>query len=93
MGFINIYSSIDIELKLYCLNVGKQRFSVLEESDCPWKSGSLWTTMALYMFNLHIPLGYGGLSIVANLLDQHVLHPQTQVSAFILFVAHLLSNV
>ncbi|KAL5793781.1 hypothetical protein ACOSP7_002375 [Xanthoceras sorbifolium] len=52
-------------------------FSVLA-SDCPWKSGSIWSTMALYMLNLHIPLGYGGLSIVAYLLDEPVLNSQTQ---------------
>ncbi|TXG55177.1 hypothetical protein EZV62_020433 [Acer yangbiense] len=52
-------------------------FSVLA-SDCPWKNGSIWSTIALYMFNLHIPLGYGGLSIVTSLLEEPVLDPQTQ---------------
>ncbi|KAL5861109.1 hypothetical protein ACOSQ3_002413 [Xanthoceras sorbifolium] len=57
--------------------LSKQGFSVLA-SDCPWKSGSIWSTMALYILNLHISLGYGGLSIVAYLLDEPVLNPQTQ---------------
>ncbi|MBA0698864.1 hypothetical protein Goari_000547 [Gossypium aridum] len=55
-----------------------QGFSVLT-SDIPWKTESLWSTMALYMFNLHIPLGFGGLSIVSYLLHQPVLDPQTEM--------------
>ncbi|OMP07381.1 CAAX amino terminal protease [Corchorus olitorius] len=54
-----------------------QGFSVLK-SDIPWKTGSLWSTMAVYMFNLHIPLGFGGLSIVSYILHQPVLGPQTE---------------
>ena len=53
-------------------------------SDIPWERGNIWSTMALYMFNLHIPLGIGGLSIVANVLHQPVLDPQTEVSKFLL---------
>ncbi|PQM36405.1 uncharacterized protein Pyn_11615 [Prunus yedoensis var. nudiflora] len=34
-------------------------FSVLA-ADAPWDHGSLWSTMAFYMFNLHIPLSFGG---------------------------------
>lgn len=52
--------------------------------DIPWERGSIWSTMALYMFNFHIPLGIGGLSIVANVLHQPVLDPQTEVSEFLL---------
>ncbi|KAK1567609.1 hypothetical protein Q3G72_014252 [Acer saccharum] len=64
-------------------------FSVLA-SDCPWKSGSIWSSMALYMFNLHIPLGYGGLSIVASLLEEPVLDPQTQaVSLLVVLMLEL----
>ncbi|MBA0751638.1 hypothetical protein Gogos_000550 [Gossypium gossypioides] len=55
-----------------------QGFSVLT-SDIPWKTESLWSTMALYMFNLHVPLGFGGLSIVSYLLHQPVLDPQTEM--------------
>lgn len=38
------------------------------------------------MFNLHIPLGIGGLSIVAYLWHRPVLDPQTEVSYFILIM-------
>nr|TKR86040.1 uncharacterized protein D5086_0000241950 [Populus alba] len=55
-----------------------EEFSVLS-LDIPWERGSIWSTMALYMFNFHIPLGIGGLSIVANVLQQPVLDPQTEV--------------
>uniref|UniRef100_A0A2C9UWT1 CAAX prenyl protease 2/Lysostaphin resistance protein A-like domain-containing protein n=1 Tax=Manihot esculenta TaxID=3983 RepID=A0A2C9UWT1_MANES len=52
-------------------------FSALS-SDIPWERGSIWSTMAIYMFNLHIPLGIGGLSIVAYLWHRPVLDPQTE---------------
>ncbi|XP_065873443.1 uncharacterized protein [Euphorbia lathyris] len=55
-----------------------QGFSALA-SDIPWEKGDIWSIMAMYMFNLHIPLGIGGLSIVAYLLHQPVLDPQTEV--------------
>ncbi|EEF44454.1 prenyl-dependent CAAX protease, putative [Ricinus communis] len=77
---------------LYCSSVPKfslsfnllwrvnfeQGFSVLS-SDIPWERGSIWSILAIYMFNLHIPLGIGGLSIVAYLLQQSLLDPQTEV--------------
>ncbi|KAJ4729827.1 CAAX amino terminal protease family protein [Melia azedarach] len=59
-------------------------FSVLA-SDIPWESGSTWSTMAFYIFNLHIPLGYGGLSIVAYILHQPVPDPQTQALSLLVF--------
>ncbi|GKU96478.1 hypothetical protein SLEP1_g9709 [Rubroshorea leprosula] len=59
-------------------------FSALP-SVVPWETGSLWSTLAFYMFNLHIPLGYGGMSIIAYILHQTVLDPQTQaLSLFVL---------
>ncbi|KAB1210000.1 hypothetical protein CJ030_MR6G023549 [Morella rubra] len=33
--------------------------------------------MAFYMFSLHIPLSFGGLSVVAEILREPVLDPQT----------------
>ncbi|ESR60590.1 hypothetical protein CICLE_v10017817mg, partial [Citrus x clementina] len=60
------------------LSMVKDDFSVLA-SDIPWESENVWSTMIFYMFNLHIPLGYGGLSIVAYTLHQPVLDLQTQV--------------
>lgn len=44
----------------------------------PWDGGSVWSTMATYFFLLHIPLGLGGLSIVAEVLHQDDLDPQTK---------------
>ncbi|KAL7102248.1 hypothetical protein ACP275_08G107600 [Erythranthe tilingii] len=52
-------------------------FSVLEtntESDI----GSVWSSMGFYMFSIHIPLSFGGLSAAANILHQPVLDPQTE---------------
>ena len=72
VGLIHILCLLFFLIKQWKCNsvyMDKQGFSVLA-SDCPWKNGSLWSTMALYMFNLHIPLGYGGLSIVASLLEE-----------------------
>ncbi|XP_021901051.1 uncharacterized protein LOC110816972 isoform X2 [Carica papaya] len=55
-------------------------FSVLESDNNPWDNGSVWSTMALYMFYLHIPFGVGGLSIAAYVLHQPAgLDPQSQV--------------
>ncbi|KAH9744162.1 CAAX amino terminal protease family protein [Citrus sinensis] len=62
----------------------KDDFSVLA-SDIPWESENVWSTMIFYMFNLHIPLGYGGLSIVAYTLHQPVLDLQTQALSLLLF--------
>ncbi|KAI7728736.1 hypothetical protein M8C21_033791, partial [Ambrosia artemisiifolia] len=53
-------------------------FSILK-TDIQCDSGSTWSTMAFYIFSLHIPLSFGGLSIVAQLLHQTVLDPNTQV--------------
>ncbi|KAK8698623.1 hypothetical protein V6N13_114734 [Hibiscus sabdariffa] len=86
-------------LKCHCCTHNKdtdkstQGFSVLT-SDIPWKTGSLWSTMALYMLNLHIPLGFGGLSIVAYILHQHVLDPQTQaLSLLVIDILELLATL
>ncbi|KAK7833435.1 hypothetical protein CFP56_025634 [Quercus suber] len=54
-----------------------QGFSVLS-TDIPWDSGSIWSTMAFYMFILHIPLSFGGLSVVAEILHEPHLDPQTE---------------
>nr|KJB79679.1 hypothetical protein B456_013G075400 [Gossypium raimondii] len=50
--------------------------------------------MALYMFNLHIPLGFGGLSIVSYLLHQPVLDPQTEaLSLLVIDILELLATL
>lgn len=64
--------------------LAKDDFSVLV-SNIPWESKNVWSTMAFYMFNLHIPLGCGGLSIVAYTLHQPVLDLQTQALSLLLF--------
>ncbi|XP_039006740.1 uncharacterized protein LOC120134377 isoform X1 [Hibiscus syriacus] len=86
-------------LKCHCCSHNKdtdkstQGLSVLK-SDIPWKTGSLWSTMALYMFNLHIPMGFGGLSIVAYILRQPVLDPQTQaLSLLVIDILELLATL
>ncbi|KAG2712405.1 hypothetical protein I3760_04G124000 [Carya illinoinensis] len=54
-----------------------QGFSVLA-GDIPWDRGSIWSTMAFYMFCLHIPLSFGGLSVVAAILHEPLLDPETE---------------
>ncbi|KAJ0254124.1 Uncharacterized protein HA466_0106770 [Hirschfeldia incana] len=58
-------------------------FSVLA-SDIPWEDNNVWSTFALYMFCLHIPLSFGGLSILARTLHHPLLDPQTQVLSLVL---------
>ncbi|MED6206903.1 hypothetical protein PIB30_030903 [Stylosanthes scabra] len=53
-------------------------FSVLKEEDSGWDSGDVWTNLALYVFTLHIPFSFGGLSVVSLLSRQPHLHPQIQ---------------
>ncbi|KAF7805924.1 CAAX amino terminal protease [Senna tora] len=60
-----------------------QGFSVLQE-DGPWERGNLWSTLAFYIFILHIPLSFGGLSVVAQITGDPHLHPQTQVLSLLL---------
>ncbi|KAF4347916.1 uncharacterized protein LOC115724178 isoform X1 [Cannabis sativa] len=60
-----------------------QTFSALS-LDTPWDSGTVWSTMAFYMFTLHIPLSFGWFSVVAEILQQPNLDPQTEaVSLFL----------
>ncbi|XAR55492.1 hypothetical protein NMG60_11035571 [Bertholletia excelsa] len=53
-------------------------FSVLQ-LDNPWESGRMWSSFSLYLFSMHIPLSFGGLSVVARVLHQRTLDPQTEV--------------
>ncbi|XP_025643424.2 uncharacterized protein [Arachis hypogaea] len=53
-------------------------FSALKEDDSVWDSGDVWTNLALYVFTLHIPFSFGGLSVVSLLSRQPHLHPQIQ---------------
>lgn len=76
-----------IRSNFFCRNNGEhkqtaQGFSLLE-SDPPWESGSVWSTMALYFFSLHIPMSFGGLSVVAYLLHKPDLEPQIKAVAIL----------
>ncbi|XP_074591715.1 uncharacterized protein LOC141847556 [Curcuma longa] len=53
-------------------------FSVLPSS-IPWDNGDVWSTFAAYFFILHVPLSFGGLSIVASILHEPDLDPLTMV--------------
>ncbi|KAI4322664.1 hypothetical protein L6164_022336 [Bauhinia variegata] len=53
-------------------------FSALQE-DSPWESGDVWSILAFYMFILHIPFSFGGLSVVALLTGQPQLDPPTEI--------------
>lgn len=55
-------------------------FSALD-SEPPWMGGSVWSSMALYFFSLHVPMSFGGLSVVAHMLNQPNLEPQTKAVA------------
>ncbi|KMT02200.1 hypothetical protein BVRB_9g206610 [Beta vulgaris subsp. vulgaris] len=82
----SIYSKPKIRLKFCCRNSGDNKqtadFSLLE-SDPPWENGSVWSNMGLYIFSLHIPLSFGGLSVVAHLLNQPDLEPQIKAVALL----------
>ncbi|KAL6286592.1 hypothetical protein ACE6H2_010982 [Prunus campanulata] len=75
--------SSKVSFKCFCHKTEKtheassQGFSVLA-ADAPWDHGSLWSTMAFYMFSLHIPLSFGGLSVVAHVLHEPILDPQIE---------------
>ncbi|KAF9588147.1 hypothetical protein IFM89_007811 [Coptis chinensis] len=60
-----------------------QEFSVLS-SEVAWEEGSIWSTMGLYFFSLHIPLSFGGLSVVAKIMNQAVLDPQIEAVSILL---------
>lgn len=36
--------------------------------------------MALYVFSFHVPLSFGGLSAISNIVHRPVLDPETEVS-------------
>ncbi|CAN1844352.1 hypothetical protein LINPERHAP1_LOCUS37407 [Linum perenne] len=62
--------------------------------DIPWEEGSTWSTFAIYMFSLHIPLGIGGLSLAAYVLQKPVLDPETAtVSLLIVQILELVGTL
>ncbi|KAL8510959.1 hypothetical protein ACS0TY_017683 [Phlomoides rotata] len=50
-------------------------FSVLKPHN-QVDTGSIWSSMGLYVFSIHVPLSFGGLSTAAKILNQPVLDPQ-----------------
>ncbi|KAL0301465.1 UNVERIFIED_CONTAM: hypothetical protein Sradi_6423300 [Sesamum radiatum] len=62
-----------------CVNmrVSDHGFSVLRK-DIHADTGYVWSSLGFYMFSLHIPLSYGGLSAATKILHQPVLNPQME---------------
>ncbi|KAF6141398.1 hypothetical protein GIB67_021214 [Kingdonia uniflora] len=60
-----------------------QGFSVLS-SDTPWDKDSMWSSMSLYFFSLHVPLSFGGLSVISKILHQPVLDPQIEALSILI---------
>ncbi|GER26317.1 CAAX amino terminal protease family protein [Striga asiatica] len=53
-------------------------FSILKR-DMQGEIGSVWSFMGFYVFSIHVPLSFGGISAAANILHQLVLDPQTGI--------------
>ncbi|KAL3632299.1 hypothetical protein CASFOL_025283 [Castilleja foliolosa] len=58
-------------------------FSILKR-DIQVDIGSVWSSMGFYVFSIHVPLSFGGLSVVANILHQPVLDPYLEAQAFLI---------
>ncbi|XP_073058385.1 uncharacterized protein [Primulina eburnea] len=54
-----------------------EAFSVLR-TDIPCDVGSVWSSIGFYMFSIHVPLSFGGLSVASKILHQPVLDSQIQ---------------
>ncbi|GAB2285361.1 hypothetical protein Dimus_019814 [Dionaea muscipula] len=70
-------------------NESNQQQQVLEGfsalgSDIPWEADGVWSTMALYLFSLHIPLSFGGLSAFAQVVRQSNLDPKAKAMSVLL---------
>ncbi|KAK7257446.1 hypothetical protein RIF29_31436 [Crotalaria pallida] len=61
-----------------------QGFSALKQVYNPLESENLWSSFSLYLFTLHIPFSFGGLSVVSLLTRQPVLDPQTQALSLLI---------
>ncbi|XP_011085965.1 uncharacterized protein LOC105167833 isoform X2 [Sesamum indicum] len=78
----NFFSSAASSFRCRCIknentSESQEGFSVLRK-DIHADTGSVWSSMGFYMFSLHIPLSYGGLSAAARILHQPVLNPQME---------------
>lgn len=64
-----------------------QAFSVLK-TDIPCDVGSVWSSLGFYVFSIHVPLSFGGLSVASKILHQPVL--DSQIEAFLILVIQIL---
>uniref|UniRef100_A0A7N0UL77 CAAX prenyl protease 2/Lysostaphin resistance protein A-like domain-containing protein n=1 Tax=Kalanchoe fedtschenkoi TaxID=63787 RepID=A0A7N0UL77_KALFE len=46
--------------------------------DVPFDIDNLWSNFGLYLFSLHVPMSFGGLSAVARVMNLTVLDPQIE---------------
>ncbi|KAJ0974390.1 hypothetical protein J5N97_016355 [Dioscorea zingiberensis] len=67
-------------LRLFAFFLSRN-FSALE-TNTPWDSSDIWSTLAGYIFALHIPLSFGGVSFVAQTLKSSP-DPFTMVASII----------
>ncbi|XP_051114656.1 uncharacterized protein LOC127240180 [Andrographis paniculata] len=58
-----------------------QGFSILK-TNAQVDIGNVWSSVGFYVFGIHVPLSFGGLSAAAKLLQQPLLNPQ--IAAFLL---------
>lgn len=42
--------------------------------------GSIWSSIGFYVFSIHVPLSFGGLSAAAMILHQPLLEPHIEVN-------------
>ncbi|XP_073157036.1 uncharacterized protein [Henckelia pumila] len=86
------FSSRKAASKLRCMKNDEisephQAFSVLR-TDIPCDIGSIWSSIGFYVFSIHVPLSFGGLSVATKMLHQPVLDLQT--AAFLILVIQIL---
>ncbi|KAI3465742.1 hypothetical protein Pfo_022405 [Paulownia fortunei] len=82
----NFFSSRAASFKCRCTknensSESNEGFSVLK-TDIQCDIGSVWSSIGFYVFSIHVPLSFGGLSAAANILHQPVLNPQ--IEAFLI---------
>ncbi|XP_075483009.1 uncharacterized protein LOC142523214 isoform X4 [Primulina tabacum] len=64
-----------------------EAFSVLR-TDIPCDVGSVWSSIGFYVFSIHVPLSFGGLSVASKILHQAVL--DSQIQAFLILIIQIL---
>ncbi|KAL5538736.1 hypothetical protein UlMin_044734 [Ulmus minor] len=76
------HKQVETNPKTNKLKQGKS-FSVLA-ADTPWDSGTTWSTMDFYTMTLHIPLSFGWIYVVTQILQQPVLDPNTKAISLLI---------